>query len=150
LTWVSIRYVISDKAIEQAIALDQQHGISNRFTSALKNFDSKYKATEKAQAADDKYAVTAKVNTAWNGLYSYYDKATSTPTGQKLRKFYEDGAKQAIDVHNEARHLANLKSGKTSDPAAGSGPSAPEPSASTLAAETAQAAEEKIPVETKQ
>jgi len=139
-------YVISDKAIEQAIALDQQHGISSRFTNALKSFDGKYQATQKAQAVDDKYAVTAKANNAWNGLYSYFDKATSTPTGQKLRQFYVDGAKQVLDVHAEARHLANLKSGKTAD---STGPSAPAPSASALATETAQAAEEKIPVDTK-
>jgi hypothetical protein len=35
-----------------------------------------------------------------------------------LRKFYEQGEKQVIDVHNEARHLANLKSGKPSASAA--------------------------------
>ena len=50
-------YVISDKAIERAINLDQQHGVSNRFMSALTNFDSKYKVSEKSQQLDQKYGV---------------------------------------------------------------------------------------------
>jgi len=105
-------YVISDKAIERAIALDNQHGISNRFLTALNQFDSKYKATEKAQAVDQKYGVTEKANAGWGSLSSYFEKAINTPTGQKLRTFYEQGNKQVVDVHNEARHLADLKSGK--------------------------------------
>jgi len=106
-------YVISDSIIERALALDKQHGVSTRFTSVLSNFDSKYKATDKTKALDDKYAVSKSATSAWNSLGSYFDSALSTPTGQKLRQFYAQGNKQVIDVHNEARHLANLKSGKT-------------------------------------
>ena len=105
-------YTISDKAIERAIALDGQHGISNRFMAVLTNFDNKYKATEKAQTVDQKYGVTEKANAGWGSLNSYFEKAMGTPTGQKLRSFYEQGNKQVLDVHNEARHLANMKSGK--------------------------------------
>jgi RNA recognition motif-containing protein len=106
-------YVISDKAIEQALALDQQHGVSQKFTSYLSGFDQKYKVTEKAKVADEKYGVSARANAAWGGLASYFDKAASTPTGQKLRTFYEQGNKQVLDVHNEARYLADLKVGKS-------------------------------------
>ncbi|KAK4982337.1 Protein vip1 [Elasticomyces elasticus] len=114
-------YVISDKAIERAIALDNQHGISNRFMNALTNFDSKFKATEKAQAVDQKYGVTDKAYSGWRGLNSYFDKAMGTPTGQKVRQFYSVGNKQVVDVHNEARHLANLKSGKNETTPVGDG-----------------------------
>jgi hypothetical protein len=69
---------------------------------------------------------------AWNSLNSYFDQGLSTPTGQKLRKLYDQGSKQVIDVHNEARHLANLKSGKTG-------------TASQPPAETASAAEGDLP-----
>jgi len=136
-------YVISDKVIERAIALDKQHGISSRFTSALKNFDTKYKATEKAQAADNKYAVSAKATAAWNGFASYFDQAVGTPTGQKLRGFYEEGNKQVMDVHNEARHLANLKKDQAPPAAEGSGatPAAPAPTDEAFQKESAQAAE---------
>jgi len=105
-------YVISDKIIEKALALDKQHGVSNRFTSALTNFDSKYKATDKAKTVDEKYAVSKSAANAYNSLSSYFDAALNNPTGHKLRAFYAEGNKQVIDVHNEARHLANLKSGK--------------------------------------
>jgi len=102
-------YVISDNAIERAIALDKQHGISNRFTAALKQFDTKFKATEKAQVVDAKLGVSDKAATGWRSLNTYFEKAIGTPTGQKLRQFYETGNKQVIDVHNEARHLADIK-----------------------------------------
>ena len=105
-------YAISDKAIERAINLDQQHGVSNRFVSALTNFNEKYKVTEKSRGMDERYGVSTKAQQGWLGLQSYFEKAASTPTGQKLRGFYEQGSKQVMDVHNEARHLASLKSGK--------------------------------------
>jgi hypothetical protein len=114
-------YVISDQVIEKGLALDKQHGISNRFTSTLLGFNDKYKVTDKAAVVDNKYALSNKAGTAWSGLASYFDKAQNTPTGQKLRAFYEQGSRQVLDVHNEARHLANLKASKdnTAQPVAG-------------------------------
>ena len=105
-------YGISDKAIERAIALDKQHGLSSRFTAALTNFDQKYKASEKAQGLDSKYKVSEKGLGAWRGMNSYFEKALGTPTGQRVRTFYLDGQKQVFDVHSEARRLADLKAGK--------------------------------------
>ncbi|KAL5115775.1 Protein vip1 [Pleosporales sp. CAS-2024a] len=102
-------YVISDKAIEAALAADKQHGYSTKFTQALQNFDSKTQATQKAQAVDSKLGLTQKAYAGWNLVSSYYDKAANTPTGQKLRSFYEQGNKTVMDVHNEARYLADLK-----------------------------------------
>lgn len=106
-------YVISDHVIERALATDQQHGISQRLQKALTDFDSKLGATEKAQAVDQKLGVTNMATASWQGLNSYFEKAIETPTGQKLRRFYDQGQKQVIDVHNEARHLADLKAGKS-------------------------------------
>lgn len=102
-------YHISDQVIARGIALDQQHGISNRFMKALTDFDGKYHATEKTRAMDDKYKVSERAQSAWMGMSSYFDKTLNTPTGQKLRGFYDQGQRQVMDVHNEARHLANLK-----------------------------------------
>lgn len=138
-------YNLSDQVITRALQLDQQHGISNRFTKALTDFDAKYKASEKAQAADTKYGVSSRANQAWLGLNSYFEKAASTPTGQKLRAFYEQGQKQVLDVHNEAKHLAALKAGKEPNhPVAGQegqNPDAP----STTSVTKEQAELEKIP-----
>lgn len=109
-------YTISDKAIERALAIDQQHGFSTKFTSALQNLDQRFQATQKAQAVDTKLGVTDKVAAGWRGVWSYYDKAAGTPTGQKLREFYSVGNKTVLDVHNEARHLADLKKGDSGKP----------------------------------
>ena len=108
-------YTISDTAIQNAIALDNKHGISNRFTAALTNFDSKYKATDKARAVDSSYGLTNKANQAWMGFNSYFEKALGTPTGQRVRDFYIQGDKQVRDIHAEARRLADLKAGKSSN-----------------------------------
>jgi RNA recognition motif-containing protein len=108
-------YVISDKAIERALAADKQNGYSTKFMNFINNVDKKTQATQKAQVVDQKLGVTNKGYAAFNTLTSYFDKAASTPTGQKLRAFYEQGNKTVMDVHNEARHLANLKKQKAEE-----------------------------------
>ena len=116
-------YIISDKAIERAIALDKQHGISARFTAALKDFDQRYlHSGERARAADDRLGVSGKAAEAWRGMNSYFDRVLDTPTGRQLRSFYQTSEKQVLDVHNEARHLADLKSGKKSADEGGAAP----------------------------
>lgn len=106
-------YALSDVAIQKAIELDQKHGISNRFTTALAKFDEKYHATDKARGIDASYGVTDKATaigqTGWQSLSSYFEKAKGTPTGQKLANFYTIGEKQVMDIHAEARRLADLK-----------------------------------------
>lgn len=111
-------YTISDNVISKAIALDSKHGFSSTFTNALTNFDSKYKATDKAKSVDTKYGVSDKAMGAWGGFTSYFEKALGTPTGQKVRDFYVQGEKQVTDVHTEARRLADLKTGKPYQPEA--------------------------------
>jgi len=106
-------YVISDKAIESALAADKQHGYSSKFLQTLQNIDSKTQASQKAQVVDQKLGITNKALGAWAGLTSYFDKAQGTPTGQKLRAFYDQGNKTVMDVHNEARYLADLKKGQS-------------------------------------
>ncbi|KAK5095741.1 Protein vip1 [Exophiala xenobiotica] len=104
-------YTLSDNVIQKAIAVDQKQGISHRFTSALQNFDSKYKVTDKSKEMDSKYQVSNKAMNAWGGLNSYFERAMETPTGQRVRDYYVQGAKQVADVHSEARRLADLKKG---------------------------------------
>lgn len=106
-------YVLSDVALQRAIALDNKHGVSNRFTNALANFDAKYKATDKARGIDQSYGVTDKAYAGWRGINSYFEKAMGTPTGQKLASFYTQSDRQVRDIHAEARRLANMKGGKS-------------------------------------
>ncbi|KAK3673062.1 Protein vip1 [Recurvomyces mirabilis] len=119
-------YVMSDQVVQRAIAADQQHGISNRFMTALNQFDQKTKASERAQAVDKQYGISARADAGWRGLTSYFEKAAGTPTGQKLRVFYEQGQKQVLDVHNEAKHLAALKTGNNPQSTSGTKPTAEE------------------------
>lgn len=105
-------YVLTDSALQRAIALDNKHGVSNRFTSALTNFDSKYKASDRAKGLDASYGIIDKGGKAWAGLSSYFEKAMGTPTGQKVAAFYTSTDKQVRDIHTEAKRLADMKSGK--------------------------------------
>ncbi|OJD21693.1 hypothetical protein ACJ73_06964 [Blastomyces percursus] len=105
-------YVISDHAIQQAIALDKKHGFSARFQNALNNFNAKFHATDRAKDIDTSYGISDKAASGLRGLSSYFEKALGTPTGQKVRDFYLQSDKQVRDIHNEARRLADLKSGK--------------------------------------
>ncbi|KAI9835024.1 MAG: hypothetical protein M1838_005403 [Thelocarpon superellum] len=102
-------YVLGDQALQHAIELDNKHGISQRFTSALTNFDSKYHATDKARSVDASYGVTEKGTAAWRGLNSYFETALGTQTGQKVVDFYSQSEKQVRDIHAEARRLADLR-----------------------------------------
>jgi hypothetical protein len=116
-------YVIGDKAIERGLAADKQYGASAKFTQWLQNVDSRIGGTQKAQAVDNKFGVSQKVAATWSGVWSYFDKAAQTPTGQKLRPFYEKAEKTVLDVHNEATYLKKLKTGGAAE---GSHPSAEE------------------------
>lgn len=102
-------YVIGDATLQRAIELDKTHGVSKRFFGTLQNLDKKYHATDRAKAADQSYGISAKGFSVWQGLGSYFEKATHTPTGKKIVKFYEEGSKQVQDIHAEARRLAELK-----------------------------------------
>jgi hypothetical protein len=102
-------YVISDAALQQAINLDQKHGVSSRFLNTLQGLDKKYHATDRAQTVDQSYGITQKATNLLQGIGSYFEKAADTPTGQKIVKFYSDSQRQVTDIHSEARRLADLK-----------------------------------------
>jgi len=102
-------YKISDTAVQKALDLDQQHGVSSTFTTALTNFDQRLHARETAEKVDSKYGITETATAGWRSLNSYFEKALGTPSGQKVRDFYVAGNKQVMDVHNEAMRLAGLE-----------------------------------------
>lgn len=102
-------YVIGDVTLQRAIELDQKHGVSTRFMNTLTQLDQKLHATDRAKAADQSYGLTHRAGVLFGGLTSYFEKASNTPTGQKLVKFYTDGQRQVQDIHNEARRLQELK-----------------------------------------
>ncbi|CAF9924869.1 MAG: hypothetical protein GOMPHAMPRED_003749 [Gomphillus americanus] len=106
-------YKLGDHVLQRGIQLDNQHGISSRFTKALQDFDTKTGASTRASAIDQKYALSDKATKSgqqvWLGLSSYYERFTGTPTGQRIHGFYSSSEKQVKDIHNEAIRLAGLK-----------------------------------------
>lgn len=95
------------------IELDTKHGISGRFTSilnsALTTIDKTTHASEAAKNVDTQYHVTDRALGATKTVQTYFEKAFGTPTGKKIRSFYETGGKSLLDIHNEARRLAELR-----------------------------------------
>ncbi|GAP93333.1 putative RNA recognition domain-containing protein [Rosellinia necatrix] len=102
-------YVVGDVAIQRAIDLDHKHGVTTRFMNTLTQLDQKFHATDRAKAADQSYGISSRANSLFGGLTSYFEKASNTPTGKKLVKFYTDGQRQAQDIHAEAQRLMELK-----------------------------------------
>ncbi|KAI1265492.1 hypothetical protein F5Y18DRAFT_53560 [Xylariaceae sp. FL1019] len=102
-------YVVGDAALQRGLELDNKHGVSTRFMNTLTQLDQKYHATDRAKAVDQSYGITDRATTLFGGLSSYFEKASNTPTGQKLVKFYSDGSRQVQDIHAEAQRLKELK-----------------------------------------
>lgn len=102
-------YTIGDKTLQKAIELDKKHKLSSTFseylTSVLQTLDARTGASGRAKQADQ----TLHISDTAHGLAQYFEKALETPTGQRVRAFYERGAQQVMDIHNEAKRLAELK-----------------------------------------
>lgn len=107
--YLSAGYAVGDNALQKGIELDQKAGITTRFTSLLHSLDAKFHATEKAKTYDAQYHVTDKLKETQSVFTHYFETALNTPTGKKIRDFYATGAKQVVDIHNEAKRLAELK-----------------------------------------
>ncbi|CAK7894077.1 hypothetical protein CAAN1_02S01024 [[Candida] anglica] len=113
-------YVVSDKLIDQAIKTDSEKGYSAKFMSFLENLDKKWIHSQEPQSTANKTTeqVSSKL-TEWTNAFSksgyktkldhYYEQATAHPYGKKVSQFYKQVAKDAKDVHAEARRLAELK-----------------------------------------
>lgn len=111
-------YRIADQIIERGMEYDEKEGFTTAFKEGLADFDKKFAkwdqkhhANDKVRELDEKHHLTRRATDTWNGAQSYFEKALESKTGQKLRKFYEENAKEIKDVHEEARRLASLKEG---------------------------------------
>ncbi|KAF8466375.1 hypothetical protein BDZ91DRAFT_725287 [Kalaharituber pfeilii] len=111
--YLSAGYAVKDTALQKGIELDQKANITTRFTNILHTLDQKLNATQTAKSVDSTYHVTDKLKETQQALQHYFEAALNNPTGKKIRDFYAKGAKQVIDIHNEAKRLAELKKQKT-------------------------------------
>jgi len=110
--YLSQGYTIADNMLQKGIALDHQHGYSDKFKTYLQKLEQKTNAHATARSVDTTYGVSDKAMQGVNVFQRYFEKALNTPTGQKVRSFYEVGHKTAMDIHNEAMRLKKLRENK--------------------------------------
>ena len=106
---------MTDQALQKAIEYDQTHGLSKRFYNLLntalgtaQGVDQKLGVTQKAVAVDEKYAIQEKAKSTATGFMRYFENALDTPTGKKVRTFYDDRKKEALEIHAEARRYTPI------------------------------------------
>lgn len=102
-------YLVADTGLQKALALDEKHGVTQRFLGTLHALDQKVHATDRAKTADSTYGLTTRANSLLTGLGSYFEKAKGTETGKKVVDFYTIGQRQVTDIYTEAKRLAELK-----------------------------------------
>jgi len=114
--YLAAGYTIGDSVLQKGIDFDRKTSFTSKFASYVTNafnaVDSKVHVTEKAKAADSQYHLTQKAANATAGLQRYFEHALDTGPAQKVRDFYHAGAVHVLDIHNEAKRLADLKNQK--------------------------------------
>lgn len=107
-------YILGDQAIAKAIALDQKHGISAKFSNCFHKIQERAMKTTPAPAnagATPSPAPAKNLSSLINWSQPYYEKALNSKQGAKVKEFYTTTSKQVLDVHSEARRIAEEKTG---------------------------------------
>lgn len=114
--YLAAGYTIGDSVLQKGIDFDRKTSFTSKFASYVTNafnaVDSRVHVTEKAKAADSQYHLTQKAANATAGLQRYFEHALGAGPVQKVRDFYHAGAVHVLDIHNEAKRLADLKNQK--------------------------------------
>jgi len=118
--YLSKGYVLSDGILQRAIDLDTKHGISTHFLSYFNSIDQ----TVGSKVLGENKTISGKVTELAGQGYGqakaidehrgiskhagdYYSKAVASPFGQKVVSFYTTTTKQVLDIHEEARRIAD-------------------------------------------
>jgi hypothetical protein len=119
--YLSHGYTLTDSALQKAIDYDHKNGLSQRFYGVLntalgtaQGVDQKLGVTQRAVKVDEKYGIQDRAKGGFSGLMRYFENALDTPTGKRVRTFYDDRRKDVLDIHTEARRLADERRGPTS------------------------------------
>jgi hypothetical protein len=123
-------YTLSDQVLQRAIEMDRERGISTRFLNYFHSLDKtvgeralgpEQTLSAKVQTTVGQAAEQAKEIDAKKGYskiaQDYYLKAISSPFGQRVTAFYTDTSKQIMDIHEEARRIADQHKESTTEPA---------------------------------
>jgi len=113
-------YKLSDGILQRAIQLDAEKGISKRFLNYFQSVDSSIGAKTLGPDQTISGKVTSTIQTATQHAktvdeqkgYSkvagdYYTSALGSHLGQRVRAFYTTTSKQILDIHEEARRIAD-------------------------------------------
>ncbi|KAJ7644298.1 hypothetical protein FB45DRAFT_897473 [Roridomyces roridus] len=111
-------YVLSDQILNRAIEMDNKQGISKRFLTYIQSVDT----TVGSKALGPDKTISGKVTETIQQVravdeqkgYSksaqeYYSWALSSPFGSRVRDFYTQTSKQALDIHEEAKRIATAQ-----------------------------------------
>ncbi|KAI0274278.1 hypothetical protein BGY98DRAFT_1116514 [Russula aff. rugulosa BPL654] len=113
-------YKLSDGILQRAIHIDSEKGISKRFLNYFQSIDSSIGAKALGPEQTISGKVTSTFQTATQHArtvdeqrgYSkvagdYYTRALGSNLGQRVRAFYTTTSKQILDIHEEARRIAD-------------------------------------------
>ncbi|KAH9480553.1 Protein vip1 [Psilocybe cubensis] len=125
-------YKLSDHILQRAIEIDEKQGISSNFLNYFHSLDKSVgeralgpdqTVTAKLQATVDSAAQQARAVDEQRGIskaaHDYYQRAITSPFGQKVKAFYTQTSKQVLDIHEEARRIADQEKAQAAS-AAGS------------------------------
>ncbi|KZP26324.1 hypothetical protein FIBSPDRAFT_887407 [Athelia psychrophila] len=139
--YIATGYKLSDSVLQRAIEIDNKQGISKKFLTYFNQFDKTVgeRALGKDQTLTGKLAETLTSATAQarsvdekkgytKVAHDYYSKAMASPWGAQVFSFYTSTSKQILDIHAEARRIADQHKQNT-----GAAPSAAAPATSTPA-----------------
>ncbi|WWC99592.1 hypothetical protein V866_006496 [Kwoniella sp. B9012] len=115
-------YVLGDNIIQKAIDIDNKQGISSRFLQFFNSLDQNIgnKVVGENKTVSGKINETAAAGVAkarevdqHRGfsakLHDYYARIFNNPSVQKIVQFYTTTQKQVLDVHEEAKRIAEEK-----------------------------------------
>ncbi|KAH3681408.1 hypothetical protein WICPIJ_007624 [Wickerhamomyces pijperi] len=107
--YLSQGYVLGDSLIGKAVEYDQKNGLSDKFNRFIGDLNTKYNLPEKQQqlqqtteGLDNKYKVT-------ENLTKYYNNFQQTSLGNKIHHFYTKAVNDSLQIHEEAKRLAEIK-----------------------------------------
>jgi hypothetical protein len=118
--YIATGYKLSDSILQRAIEIDNKQGISKRFLNYFQQFD---KATGSRAVGPDQTLSGKVQQTLSNAVaqaksvdqqkgytkvaHEYYSKAIASPLGKQVFSFYTSTSKQILDIHAEARRIAD-------------------------------------------
>jgi len=118
--YLAAGYALGDDIVSRLIDVDAKQGISKRFLGYMQHLDTTVgaralgpeqtlsgklhatvqSATEQARAIDQQKGFSKLAN-------DYYERALTSPWGQKVKYFYTTTTKQVKDIHEEARRITD-------------------------------------------